>query len=89
MRIACALPYCSHSFVIQYSPGDVSAMTPGGIRMGTPALTSRYVSLSLSICFAVSSICSSKGNLQLPELAAHLQVSLYYNSLYLSCFTEV
>ena len=22
-------------------PGDVSAMTPGGIRMGTPALTSR------------------------------------------------
>jgi glycine/serine hydroxymethyltransferase len=23
------------------SPGDVSAMTPGGIRMGTPALTSR------------------------------------------------
>lgn len=23
-------------------PGDVSAMTPGGIRMGTPALTSRY-----------------------------------------------
>jgi glycine hydroxymethyltransferase len=24
-------------------PGDVSAMTPGGIRMGTPALTSRFV----------------------------------------------
>lgn len=24
-------------------PGDVSAMTPGGIRMGTPALTSRYI----------------------------------------------
>ena len=23
-------------------PGDVSAMTPGGIRMGTPALTTRY-----------------------------------------------
>lgn len=22
-------------------PGDVSAMTPGGIRMGTPALTTR------------------------------------------------
>jgi glycine hydroxymethyltransferase len=24
-------------------PGDVSAMTPGGIRMGTPALTTRYI----------------------------------------------
>jgi len=24
-------------------PGDVSAMTPGGIRMGAPALTTRWV----------------------------------------------
>ena len=28
-------------------PGDVSAMTPGGIRMGTPALTTRYKNFTL------------------------------------------
>ena len=42
------MPWLIFSFFpIYYSPGDVSAMTPGGIRMGTPALTSRYV---LSVC---------------------------------------
>lgn len=38
-------------------PGDVSAMTPGGIRMGTPALTSRYVSLSSVAAVSLMNTC--------------------------------
>jgi hypothetical protein len=40
--------YSLFSFTLcPHSPGDVSAMTPGGIRMGTPALTSRYDNYTL------------------------------------------
>lgn len=40
-------------------PGDVSAMTPGGIRMGTPALTSRYVSPACCRCFSHEHACNA------------------------------
>lgn len=44
--------------------GDVSAMTPGGIRVGTPALTSRYAIVLLFIiihCFSEVAICDCSG----------------------------
>jgi glycine hydroxymethyltransferase len=40
-------------------PGDVSAMTPGGIRMGTPALTSRYASLACCRCISHEHVCNA------------------------------
>ena len=36
---------CIHHLYMLQVPGDVSALAPGGIRMGTPALTTRYESI--------------------------------------------
>ncbi len=62
--------YLYPSYLTYFSPGDVSAMTPGGIRMGTPALTSRcvfralYYSLTvifLQLYFAQLLYCLRRG----------------------------
>ena len=51
---------CVYVTCMSQVPGDVSALAPGGIRMGTPALTTRYTSMICTyICggYAFISIC--------------------------------
>lgn len=42
-RVERVLELCNIATNKNTIPGDISAMTPGGIRMGAPALTTRYV----------------------------------------------